>query len=97
VSKSIIELVDSLPTGGPTIMVLKGLDFAVPGSWNNLVGFENTVRTVTGEDDPALIQDISERALWLYNDKSEGYQRALWLYENIDRAGNCFRHGCPRQ
>ncbi|MGB3536191.1 MAG: hypothetical protein WBA13_22065 [Microcoleaceae cyanobacterium] len=86
-SKSIIELVDNLPTGGPTVMVLKGLDFAVPGQWNNLVGFDNTVRTVTGEDDPGLIQDISERALWLYNDKSEGYQRALWLYQNIDNAG----------
>ncbi len=86
-SKSIIELVDNLPTGGPTIMVLKGLDFAVPGQWNNLVGFDNTVRTVTGEDDPGLIQDISERALWLYNDKSEGYQRAFWLYQNIDNAG----------
>lgn len=86
-SKSIIELVDELPTGGLTVMTLRGLDFAVPGQWNNLVGFENTVRTVTGEDDPALIQQISERALWLYNDKSEGYQRALWLYQTIDRTG----------
>ena len=86
-SESIIELVDNLPTGGPTIMVLKGLDFVVPGEWDNLVGFENTVRTVTGEDDPALIQDISERVLWLYNDKSEGYQRALWLYQTIDSTG----------
>ncbi len=86
-SQSIIELVDALPTGGPTIMVLRGLDFAVPGEWNNLVGFENTVRTVTGEDDSGLIQDISERVLWLYNDKSEGYQRALWLYQTIDSTG----------
>jgi len=88
VSKSIIELVDDLPTGGITVMVLKGLDFAVPGQWENVVGFANTVQTVTGEDDPGLIQDISERALWLYNDKSEGYQRALWLYEKIDSAGS---------
>ncbi|MGC9528142.1 MAG: hypothetical protein ACP5D7_21610 [Limnospira sp.] len=87
-SKSIIELVDDLPTGGITVMVLKGLDFAVPGQWENVVGFANTVQTVTGEDDPGLIQDISERALWLYNDKSEGYQRALWLYEKIDGAGS---------
>ncbi|MDT9180369.1 MAG: hypothetical protein P5702_13915 [Limnospira sp. PMC 1291.21] len=86
-SKSIIELVDELPTGGITVMVLRGLDFAVPGQWDNLVGFENTVKTITGEDDPGLIQDISERALWLYNDKSQGYQRALWLYQTIDSAG----------
>lgn len=86
-SKSITQLVDELPTGGITVMVLRGLDFVIPGEWNNLVGFENSVRTITGESDPALIQQISERALWLYNDKSQGYQRALWLYQTIDSAG----------
>ncbi|OIP70652.1 MAG: hypothetical protein AUK43_08555 [Oscillatoriales cyanobacterium CG2_30_40_61] len=86
-SKSITQLVDELPTGGITIMVLRGLDFVIPGQWNNLVGFENTVKTITGEDDPAYIQQVSERALWLYNDKNEGYQRALWLYQTIDSAG----------
>lgn len=86
-TKSITQLVDELPTGGITIMVLRGLDFVIPGQWNNLVGFENTVKTITGEDDPAYIQQVSERALWLYNDKNEGYQRALWLYQTIDSAG----------
>ncbi|CAD5939231.1 hypothetical protein PCC9214_01809 [Planktothrix tepida] len=86
-SKTITQLVDELPTGGVTVMVLRGLDFVIPGQWNNLVGFENSVRTITGENDPALIQQISERALWLYNDKSEGYQKALWLYQTIDSAG----------
>jgi len=87
VSKSITQLVDELPTGGITVMVLRGLDFVIPGEWNNLVGFENSVRTITGETDPAFIQQISERALWLYNDKNEGYQKALWLYQTIDNAG----------
>jgi hypothetical protein len=87
VSKSITQLVDELPTGGITVMVLRGLDFVIPGQWNNLVGFENTVKTITGEDDPAYIQQVSERALWLYNNKNEGYQRALWLYQTIDSAG----------
>lgn len=86
-SKSITQLVDELPTGGITVMVLQGLDFVIPGQWNNLVGFENSIRTITGESDPALIQQISERALWLYNDQSQGYQRALWLYQTIDSAG----------
>ncbi len=86
-SKSITQLVDELPTGGITVMVLRGLDFVIPGQWNNLVGFENSIRTITGESDPALIQQISERALWLYNDQSQGYQRALWLYQTIDSAG----------
>jgi hypothetical protein len=86
VSKSIYELVDGLPTGGLTIMALKSLDFAIPGQWQNLTGFENTIRTVTGETDESLTQQIGDRAVTLYNDKSEGYQRALWLYQTVDSA-----------
>lgn len=85
-SKSITQLVDELPTSGITVVTLQALDFVVPGQWHNLVGFQQTVREVTGEDDPALIQQISERALWLYNDKKEGYQRAMWLYQTVDKS-----------
>jgi len=86
VSKSIFELVDQLPKDNMTVKALRALDFVVPGEWNNLIGFENTIRTVTGETDEELIQQIGERAIYLYNDKSEGYQRALWLYQTIDSA-----------
>lgn len=85
-SKPVYELVDDLPKGGLTVSALKSLDFVVPGQWNNLVGFDNTIRTVTGETDESLIQQIGERAVTLYNDKSQGYQRALWLYESVDSA-----------
>jgi hypothetical protein len=85
-SKPIFELVDHLATGGPTVMALRSLDFAVPGQWNNLVGFNNTIKAVTGETDEALIQQIGERAVYLYNDTSQGYQRAMWLYETVDNA-----------
>lgn len=85
-SKPIFEMVDDLPTGGPTIMALRSLDFAVPGQWNNLVGFNNTIKAVTGETDEALIQQIGERAVYLYNDTSQGYQRAMWLYQTVDNA-----------
>ncbi|MBC7970971.1 MAG: hypothetical protein H7Z11_12775 [Verrucomicrobia bacterium] len=85
-SKSIFELVDELPTGGITVMALRSLDFAVPGQWQNLTGFNNTIREVTGETDEALIQQIGERAVYLFNDKSQGYQRALWLYQTVDSA-----------
>lgn len=85
-SKPIYELVDELPKGGLTVSALKSLDFVVPGQWNNLVGFDNTIRTVTGETDEALIQAIGERAVTLYNDKSQGYQRAFWLYDTVDAA-----------
>ncbi|MBE9181323.1 hypothetical protein IQ268_22435 [Oculatella sp. LEGE 06141] len=85
-SNSIYELVDKLPTGGLTVKALKSLDFVVPGQWQNLTGFENTIRSVTGETDEKLIQQIGDRAVTLYNDKSQGYQRALWLYQTVDSA-----------
>ncbi len=85
-SKPIFELVDNLPTNNLTVMMLKALDSVVPGQWNNLVGFENTIREVTGETDEAMIQQIGDRAIWLYNDKSQGYQKAMWLYQTVDSA-----------
>lgn len=85
-SKPIFELVDELPTGGTTVKALQALDFVVPGQWQNLTGFTNTIRTVTGETDESLIQAIGERAVYLYNDESQGYQRAMWLYQTVDNA-----------
>ena len=85
-SKPVYELVDQLPKGGITVNALKSLDFVIPGQWQNIVGFENTIRTVTGETDESLIQQIGDRAVTLFNDKSQGYQRALWLYQTVDSA-----------
>lgn len=87
-SKSIFQIVDELPTGGLTVMALKSLDFVVPGEWNNVVGFENTIKVVTGETDDSLIQQIGDRAVHLYNDESQGYKRAMWLYETVDSASS---------
>ena len=83
-SKSIVDLVDQLPTDGLTISMLNSLDFVAPGQWHNTVGFVNTIKAVTGEDDEDLIQQIGERAIYLFNDKSQGYQTALWLYQTVD-------------
>ncbi len=83
-SKSIFELVDELPTNNLTVSMLKALDFVAPGEWQNTVGFVNTIKTVTGETDEDLIQQIGERAIYLFNDKSQGYQTALWLYQTVD-------------
>ncbi len=85
-SKPIYQLVDELPTGGLTVMALNSLDAVIPGQWQNLVGFDNTIRAVTGETDEELLQQIGERAVTLFNDRSQGYQRALWLYETVDSA-----------
>ncbi|MBD2353359.1 hypothetical protein H6G41_01765 [Tolypothrix sp. FACHB-123] len=83
-SKSIFQLVDELPTSGLTVNMLNALDFVAPGEWQNTVGFVNTIKTVTGETDEGLIQQIGERAIYLFNDKSQGYQTALWLYQTVD-------------
>ena len=84
-SKAIFELVNDLPTSNLTVSMLRALDFVAPGEWQNVVGFDNTIRAVTGETDEALIQQIGERAVYLYNDRSQGYQRAMWLYQTVDR------------
>ena len=84
-NKPIFELVDELPTSGLTVSMLNSLDFIAPGQWQNTVGFVNTIKTVTGETDEDLIQQIGERAIYLYNDRSQGYQRAMWLYQTVDR------------
>jgi hypothetical protein len=83
-SKPIQQLVDELPTGGLTISMLNALDFVAPGEWQNITGFVNTIQHVTGETDDEVIQQIGERAIYLYNDRSQGYQTAMWLYQTVD-------------
>ena len=82
--KAIYQAVDDLPSASVTVRMLQALDWVVPGEWKNIVGFENTIREVTGETDQKFVQQVGERAIALYNDKSEGYQRALWLYQTVD-------------
>lgn len=83
-SKSMYEVVDDLPAKSLTTRLLSALDWVVPGEWQNIVGFENTIKHVTRETNQARIQKIGERSIALYNDKTQGYQRALWLYQTVD-------------
>jgi hypothetical protein len=84
-SKPIYQVIDQLPAKNFTTRVLHALDWVVPGQWTNLVGFENTIKAISGETDQKMIQKIGERAIALYNDSAQGYQRALWLYQMVDR------------
>ena len=61
-SKRINEIVDALPTKNMTTRVLHALDWVVPGQWTNLVGFENSIKVITGETDPKMIQKIKALA-----------------------------------
>lgn len=83
-SKPLNQIVDDLPERSWTVRMLQALDFVVPGEWHNLVGFENTIKTLTGETDQKMIQKIGDRAIRLYNDQTQGYQRGLWLYQTVD-------------
>ncbi|CAD5934434.1 TUDOR [Planktothrix tepida] len=84
--KSIVQLVDELPADNITVKVLKAIDYLMPGQWTNLVGFENSIRTITGETDTQIIQKIRDRAVVLYHDPKSGYQSAVQLYQTIDTA-----------
>ena len=86
-SKSIDRLVDNLPSSGLTVRVLGLLDFAAPGQWQNTIGFDNMIRSVSGESDAVIVANIRARALELYNDSSQGYQRAISVYQLVDSAG----------
>jgi len=85
-SKAIFELVDNLPQNNITTMVLKSLDFVIPGQWQNVTNFEEMIKEVSGETDEQIVQKIGDRAVWLFNDKTQGYQNALWLYQTVDKA-----------
>jgi hypothetical protein len=87
-SKPIFQLVDELPTNNITVMSLRALDFVIPGQWTNPTGFVNTIKSVTGETDESMVQQIGDRAVALFNDKSQGYQKALWLYQTVDSASS---------
>ncbi len=84
-SVPIYQVIDSLPTNDLTVRALQALDWIAPGQWRNVVGFENMIRDVSGETDPQLVFQVRDRAVTLYNDPAQGYQRALWLYQTVDR------------
>lgn len=82
--ESIHQLLEALPDSGVTPTILNGLDYLVPGEWQNITTFEGMIRYVTEEEDEELIQTIGERAIELYSDSDEGYQRAVWIYQMVD-------------
>ena len=82
--KSIVDLVDNLPTDNITVKVLKALDYIVPGEWENFVSFDSAIIKITGETKSKKIKKIRKQAVKLYEDKNNGYQTAIWLYQTLD-------------
>ncbi len=78
------ELVSSLPESSITVRLLNGLDYLVPGEWQNLNRLEFVIREVTGEGDPDVVGAVGARAIELYMDPDNGYQRAVTIYSLVD-------------
>ena len=81
------RILESLPTSSLTTRLLGALDAIVPGEWTNVTSLEAMIRSVTGEEDQDLIQRVGERALALYADPEQGYQRAVQIFRLIDDTG----------
>jgi hypothetical protein len=82
--ENIHEILQELPEKSMTTRLLGGLDYLVPGEWENITNFETMIRRVTGEDDQELLQRVGERAIQLYKDPEQGYQRAVQIFRLVD-------------
>ena len=85
-TESLHALLEGLPETSLTTHLLGALDTLVPGEWRNITLFEGMVKDVTGESDDAIIQQVGERAIALFADESNGYQRAVTVYKSVDSA-----------
>lgn len=86
-TESIHRILEDLPTSSMTTRLLGALDYLVPGEWQNITSFEAMIKHVTGEEDQGLIQRVGERAIVLYNDPEQGYQRAVQIFRLVDDTG----------
>ncbi|HSH05335.1 MAG TPA: hypothetical protein VLL52_22660 [Anaerolineae bacterium] len=83
-TEPINQLVDGLPQTSVTTYLLQALDFAMPGEWQMGQNFDEMVRDVSGETDPVRVEAIKQRAVQLYTDPSNNYQKAMWIYKTVD-------------
>jgi len=83
-SESLHAVLEELPESSLTTYVLGALDYIVPGEWENIRSLEVMAKSVTGESDEGIIQQVGERAIAIYADPDQGYQRAVWLFQMVD-------------
>lgn len=82
--ENIHDILQELPEKSMTTRLLGALDYIVPGEWENITNFEAMIRRVTGEEDQDVIQRVGERAIRLYKDPDQGYQRAVQIFRLVD-------------
>lgn len=79
------QLLQALPEASMTTRLLGLMDFMVPGEWKNITRLDALIAEVTGETDQALIQQVGEKALALYADPANGYQRAVSVFQLVNK------------
>jgi hypothetical protein len=84
-SEHINQLLEALPESSMTTRLLGLLDFVVPGEWQNITRFDALIQEVTGETDQALIQQVGEKAIAIYADPANGYQRAASIFQLVNK------------
>ncbi|MBX2801784.1 MAG: hypothetical protein KTR31_29160 [Myxococcales bacterium] len=78
------ETLSALPEGNLTVRMLKLVGQIADEDWTNVTDLAVMIRTVTGEDDESYLQEIGERAVALFADPEERYQRAIRIFRLVD-------------
>jgi hypothetical protein len=82
--RPLYQILQELEESNWTTRALGVLDYMVPGQWENVTRFDRMVELVTGESDQGVIQAVGEKAIEIYSDPSNGYQRAVWVFQAVD-------------
>lgn len=74
----------ALPDRNLTVRLLELTSSLTGASWTNVTDLAEMIRSVTGETDESYVQEIGERAVTLFADPEERYQRAIKVYRAVD-------------
>jgi len=78
------QALSGLPTNNLTVKLLRTSSSLTGAEWENITDLEQMIRQVTGESDQKLIQTIGDRAVKLFIEPGERYQRAMRVYRLVD-------------
>ncbi len=78
------ETLAALPANNLTARLLGLTSKVADQSWENITDLAQMIRVVTGETQESYLQEIGERAMQLYADPEERYQRAMKIYRTVD-------------
>lgn len=82
--RPLYTILQELEESNWTTRALGMLDYVVPGEWENVRSFDRMIELVTGSNDQEGIQMVGEKAMQIYADPNNGYQRAVWVFQTVD-------------